>query len=149
MTKGRIVLLLPLLLGLASGCGTAKSVPANLTGKVTYNGAPVTAGTLTFYPKEGGGVYPMALNSDGTYSGTDLPLGAGDVAIETESANKKNAQTYGGGRAPAMSSKPPGSGGTEQGAYVMIPAKYAKKETSNLTVTLTKGNNTNNIDLKD
>jgi len=151
MTNGRLFLLsLPLLLILASGCGTSKTASASLSGKVSYGGAPVTAGTVTFYGKDGG-TYPMAIGSDGSYFASELPPGEGALTVETESANKKNAQTYGGrgGKGMAMSPKPEGSGGTETGPYVKIPAKYAAKETSNLTVTIARGKNTHDLNLTD
>src|ERR1700720_3799155 len=100
MTKRRFLLVLPLFLGLALGCGTPRgNAPSSVSGKITYKGAPVTAGNGIFYPKEGGAI-TMAIGPDGTYSGTDLPLGEGDVTIETESANKKGAAGYGGGKMP-------------------------------------------------
>ena len=86
------------------------------------------------------------------------------MEIETESANQGKPQQYGGGRAGGgapknlpegmqgggggMSPMPAGAN-TAQGTYIKIPAKYADKDKSGLTVSLNKGQNQKDFELTD
>jgi hypothetical protein len=160
-SKGRLVLALCLGLVLLPGCGkTNPNAPASISGKITFKGAPVTAGTIQF---RGAGLYSTSIHSDGSYSISELPDGLLAVAIETESANpnkeKKNI-TYGGkGRegssadAYAQKMRDKGKiGATDnpnRGAYVQIPARYHDATKSGLQVTLKKGSNKQDFDLTD
>jgi hypothetical protein len=155
----RLLLTLPLFLVVVSGCKTSRT-PAKVSGKVTYKGEPVPAGSITFHPKEGGGTYPYTLNPDGTYSGSDLPTGEMVVTVETESANPKaHSLEYGGGKGKGAGPneymkkmKERGmvpEGPANKGTYVPIPKKYADPKTSDLRADLKKGNNPNDFDLKD
>jgi hypothetical protein len=160
-TKTKCFLLLPLFLVFVSGCASS-STAARVSGRVTYKGNPVTAGTVTFHAKEGG-ILTCAIKSDGTYSRTDLSPGEMAVSVETESANtnrKVPESAYGGARGRAMSQgkdsgkassmlspAPSGFKPAETGVYVKIPPKYADKNTSGLAVTLTRGKNTKDFEL--
>ncbi len=169
MTRtGRFLLTLPLFLAVASGCNTSNT-PATVSGKITYNGQTVPAGSITFHPvatqstdKGGLGIYNYSLKEDGTYSGTDLPTGEMVVTIETETANpnptKSKTALVGGAnkgdtaadyqkKMQEMGKAP--SGPTNAGPYVKIPPKYAVKATSTLKVTLDKGKNTKDFELTD
>ncbi len=85
--KGRLLLTLPLYAALVIGCSKGNpNAPATVTGKVTYNGAPVTGGMVVFHPKEGG-MYTAAISPEGTYSVSDLPIGDATVTVDTESIN--------------------------------------------------------------
>src|SRR4051812_44690714 len=77
--------LLPKNLGLAallvlgvSGCGGT----ATVSGKVTYNGRPVTSGTVVFMDADGRPSPPAYIQADGTYSASNVPVGAVRVAID-------------------------------------------------------------------
>jgi hypothetical protein len=169
--KGKLFLIFSLFLLPVFGCTTGNvHAPAKLSGKITYAGNSVTAGTLLFYTGDSG-VYPAVINSDGTYSATDLPAGDLVVTIETESANpnvKKQEYKggaggggmYPGGKAPAGGAgdhKGPGAQNSPKpenapqggGPYVKIPSKYSDKNKSGLTVKLSAGKNTQDFDLKD
>ena len=75
------------------------------------------------------------------------------ITVETESVNKdKKMPTYGGakgGAKGAMSPVPEGLGPAGGATYVKIPDKYHDKAKSGLSVTLQKGRNTKDLDLKD
>jgi len=153
---GQVLLALPLFLAVALGCNTSQT-PALVQGKVTYNGSPVSAGTIIFH-SEAGGIYSRPLMASG-YSLSDLPEGSMVVTIETESANPapKKDQGYVGRANPTdeytkrmeQMGKRPEVAQTTGGDYVKIPAKYADKAKSPLRVTVTKGTNTFDFDLKD
>jgi hypothetical protein len=139
------------------GCGGSKKAPAKVSGKVTYKGAPVTGGNINFHSK-GSGVYSYNLTMEGTYTGLDLPAEEMVVTVLTESLNPnlKKQEYTGSGRGPrgsAQKMSPMPQGGPAStgpsGVYVKIPAKYAKKETSTLTATLTAGSQTKDFDLAD
>lgn len=169
----------PLLAGLlvVLGCGPSNpNAPARVTGRVMYNGSPVTGGTLTFHTKEGGQI-PLGIAADGTYSAVDVPEGDIVVTVETESLNPNRkmpeykggtgsgpAAMYGKGKFGPQGGGPSGSGapggkGAQLGpapegvniatTYMKIPDKYAKPETSGLTVTLKKGEQVKDFELTD
>ena len=156
----RLILLLPLALVFVAGCSSPASVGSKVSGKVTYNGKVVPAGSITFYAPEGGGIYTYSL-LEGEYSGSDMPAAEMVVSIETESANPKGrgntsydkAGKQGGdpndyrAKMQAMGKVPEGP--ANKGEYVKIPAKYGSKATSPLKVTLTRGSNKHNFELTD
>ena len=172
--KTRSLLWLPLSLALSLllGCSSQKSAPSEVTGKVTYNGAPVTGGNMVFYSSNG--IYAVAIKPDGTYTAVDLPEGEMVVTVDTEGLNpdKKipeyNAKTaasgakamYGGKAAtptggPGTKMKqesspvPEGSPQGTAGTYVKIPKDYADKTKTPLKVTLKAGSQTQDFELKD
>jgi len=165
-------------LGLIVGCGSKKTASAEVSGKVTYKGAPVTGGLLAFHGDAGG--YSAAITPDGTYHVVDLPPGEVVVTVDTESINPNVKQeTYTGqssggapggmggmyGKKPATSAPPPssklakqekspagesaGAGGGESGQYVKIPRLYADRTKSPLKVTIQPGNQEHNFEVKD
>ncbi|MBX9579181.1 MAG: carboxypeptidase-like regulatory domain-containing protein [Gemmataceae bacterium] len=88
-----------------AGCGGSQT-PASITGKVTYQGAPLPGGTMTFFTENG--AYPTSIATDGsgTYSIKDVPVGSASVTIETETFNPNTerpeygAAMKGGGKMP-------------------------------------------------
>ena len=149
------------------GCGGGvANAPANVSGKVTYKGAPVTGGVVGFFaPGAEGGGYSATINPDGTYRASNVAAGEVAVTVETETLNPNIKQTAytggtgkgpGGGGGPAggapkkMSSSPrPGNAAKSEAVYVKIPGKYAKKDTTTLKANLKAGNNTVDLDLAD
>ena len=122
-----------LLIGVV-GCGGSSGVAGSLSGKVTYKGAAVTGGTITFH-LPGDKTAGTDLNPQGNY-GLQIPAsGQTQVAIETESVSRT---------APAA----PAEGGAGP-TYVRIPAKYADAKTSGLTFELKSGVQTKNFELTD
>jgi len=148
------------------GCGKGNpNAPASVSGNVTYKGAPVPAGSISFVTKAAG-TYSAYLQPDGSYSGSDWPAGDVIVIVETESVNPNvKKEEYKGakksnpipGAATITSSKgmkpgprpdsagPPGA----PPAYVKIPSKYAKQETSPLKFTIVAGKQTKDWELTD
>ncbi len=152
----------------SAGCSKNPDRAAKISGKVTKNGSPITAGTISFTIADHGCV-TVGIRSDGTYEVPELPIGEAVVTIETESANPDRKQEYKGGQGgseqkkmygkkagiaqehdtPAeMSPKPPGAKAA-QGTYTQIPARYADPAQSKLSVTLKSGTNKKDFDLTD
>jgi len=106
-----------LALAALAGCG-GDSSKATISGKVAYNNAPVTGGTLTLYPASGA-PYPINIKADGTFNVSDVPVGEMEVGIDT-------------GAVPVA---PPAGSAAGQGLppHVDIPKKYKDPKTSGLT----------------
>lgn len=155
------VLLPPLFLAIASGCGHSKRDPSVASGKVTYKGQEVSAGTITFHPvsqQEGPGL-GFPLTAEG-YTAVSLPAEEMVVTVDTESVNPNRPKpTYGqrgkkGAGNNDYRQKMMEKGAVPQetgnaGSYVPIPKKYADKKTSPLRATLTAGKNDLPFELKD
>lgn len=111
------------------GCGPEPHVDPNRTsisGAVTFNGAPLKAGTIRFDSNDKAIGTSASIGSDGRYGTNRIPLGQSTVTIETESLQ------YG---SPHL--------------YTKIPAKYADPTKSGLTVDVKEGTNENvNFELK-
>jgi hypothetical protein len=146
MLSAKLLLALLLLLPLA-GCG--RGDPLNrggtLSGKVTINGEPVTAGNILLVSEDGAWTGTAPLRGEGTFTVNEPPLGTVKVAIQTELYRDRTApeNKYPAGKPGA---KLPGSGGMKlpdpsvRGlVYTEIPAKYEKIESSGLTCVVTKG----------
>jgi hypothetical protein len=147
-----ITVAFPLLFVVAlGGCSGSNTKGNSVSGKVTYNNAPVTGGTLKFHPAAGGEAVLVTISPNGTFfvEGS-VPTGQATVTVETESVNQK-------GRSPDYTKmgqgregfKPP-EGGSGAPVYVKIPTKYNDPKTSNLSVEVKKGKNEGmDFDLKD
>jgi hypothetical protein len=157
------VFLLPALMLIGCKQGNPNA-PANVAGKVTYNGTPLSGGTVGFHSPKGNVSCPIS--ADGTYNTVSVPDGEVTVTVETESVNpgiKQGEYKSLGGPAAAMMGKK-GGGATKEGkmpgsstppdaptggGYVKIPGKYADPTKSGLKTTLKSGNNKYNIELTD
>jgi len=132
------MLLVLVALGAAtSGCGRSE-VLGRITGKVTFQGEPVTEGVILFR-NEPQAIYMTAtLKPDGTYvvrraSGEGLPPGDYDVMIRPPLQDAPMG--------PAL--EPP-----KIKPYPNIPQKYRSYESSGLSVSVHEGENTLDVDMK-
>ncbi|MBN9118755.1 MAG: hypothetical protein J0I06_06285 [Planctomycetes bacterium] len=66
-------------LALAAGCADPGPKVVPVRGKVTYNGNPVTSGTVTFTPTAGGPPATGEIGPDGTFAMTTFKSGDGAV----------------------------------------------------------------------
>ena len=145
------LLIVSSLLATIVGCETKTSV----SGKVTYQGAPVTAGSVTLVASSGN-VYTGNLNPDGTFTIPDVPTG--DVQVAVVGAN-----AAGGNKPPpARGAGPVGAKGVGRGEGAgnpealppppvatgpVLPKQYGDPRTSGLTAKVKAGEPLN-IDLK-
>jgi len=130
---------------LMAGCsGGTKS--ANISGKVTYKGQPVTGGTINLVPADGKveSAFVITIKPDGSFAASDVPPGAKKVFIETESVKLIPSGGYnqpgGGGKVPDEHKGKQFEVDTSNlPKYVQIPKKYGDINTSGLTWDIAKG----------
>ena len=123
-----------------SGCGGSGITTAAVSGTVTYQGKPVTEGTVFFQPEKGPGA-TGGLDSQGHYvlrtktRGDGAPLGKNTVVIlpSTEIS--------------IIDLKPHGQ--MPKRDYSNIPEKYRRGETSGLVREVKPGDNVFDFELKD
>ena len=127
----------------AAGCG---SETATVSGRVTYQGKPVTNGSVIVYCSDKQ-IVRGNLGADGSYSIPNVPRGTSVVTVQTHA------------RVPAglrlQQNLPPSSGGPiaptvehSDTVRVSIPQRYALPEESGLSVVVDHGPVTFDIDLK-
>src|SRR5690242_7155152 len=78
----RLVVRVGLVVLLALALSECSSGKGKVTGKVTYKGETVPAGTVAFYGK-GDAVSSAPISPDGTYTATSVPLGEVKVTVST------------------------------------------------------------------
>jgi hypothetical protein len=138
-----------------AGC----SGSATITGKVTYQGRPLTAGTVLFTSTKGRGTRTAQIGEDGTYTITNMPTGPAKIAVETKSAQPPPSRPFeadprAGARPPAGAPLPEGAKATVYGdpskvrTAEPIPEHYANPDESGLTYTVKGGKQELPIDLK-
>lgn len=141
-----------LVLLLLSGCGGDPGLNRGgvLTGEVTIDGKPVTAGTVLVVSENDRYAVTGFINEYGKYSVKEPPLGMCKVAIRTKDkiGSKRPPGGAKGGKVGA------GSGGMvlpepdEMGlTYVPIPDKYEEAGTSGLTVEVKAGKQEHALEL--
>jgi hypothetical protein len=127
--------------GLAGCGGSGGPEMARVYGMVTYNGKPVTQGTISFQPTDPANGAPATgiIESDGSYRiqttepGDGARLGSYTVAIRSVSGEPDVPLDY----IPRTPPPPPKSN---------IPERYANPASSNLTAKVERGSN--QIDFK-
>src|SRR5262245_48633374 len=149
-----LVIRAALFLGLAGAIGCSGGT-ASVTGTVTFDGKPVTTGSVIFY-SDSGRVDSGLLDADGKYSVPRAPVGVVKVAVKSSMGTKAV-----GGRAAPPSGPPGGKGkqkkaSSEEGkpppettvVKSLIPERYSDPEQSGLIYTIKSGNQVIDIDLK-
>lgn len=130
-----IVLIAALLL--ISGCGSGEPM-GKVSGKVTFQGAPVSEGTVTFVNQEQGGLAAGELKPDGTYTlfstTGGLKPGTYKVAIRPPDVEIPGD----GSTAPSMRPKDVDN----------IPKKYHNGETSGFEAVVKEGKNEFDFDME-
>ena len=145
-------LLILLLTVVGCGSGLAK---AKVKGRVKFFDKYLNTGTVAFMSKDGQ-IGAANIDADGNYEMSDAPVG--DVTI-TVTITGQGGQMSGEKSMPKApvgvpAMRPPGGDGGTSGPplidpkkMVQIPPKYSKPDTSGLTYTVQKGEQTHNITL--
>ena len=124
--SGRLAVCLGLLACVCwcAGCGPGAPPTGSISGKVTFNGAPVTTGVITLVNEQAGLGASGELDGSGNYRIESIRTGEYKVAVH---------------RPPP----PPGSGPEILKNWKLnIPDKYQDIESSGLTATIEEGENT-------
>jgi hypothetical protein len=122
-----------LLVGFA-GCGNSGPEVAQVYGKVTYNGEPVTKGNVSFVPMDPENTSPAAgkIQSDGSYELQTFEPGdgarPGKYRVAVTTITEKQILDY-------IPKKPVPKPKLE------IPEKYTNPDTSDIVVTVESGSN--------
>lgn len=162
-------------LGLVTLAGCSRPV-GTVKGKVTYMNKALKGGSVTFVSNEGRQSFSGNIEEDGSYTIANATGGDYKVCVDTSFLKPNTTGTgFGGsggkGFAPPSAAKGPiKGGGPPPGAdvpegykasnpaeaqnaanakkYVEIPAKYKDASSTDLTYTVTGGEQTFNIELK-
>lgn len=121
---------------LATAGGCAKPTTAPVTGTVRYKEQILLSGTIVFQAEDGR-VASSNIQSDGTYSIPDAPLGKVKISVQTFP--------------PSPQVVPPDkidSTPLEVHKYVRIPERYADFQSTDLEYEVRPGKQTHNVELK-
>lgn len=145
---------------LAAGCGSK----GNITGKVTYNGKPLTGGMVTFLPEEGKAAFNAKIDKEGNYHLAKVSIGKMRIGVVSLSsrlppspmmakmmkemkAKKKEFTKEELDKMPAEYRETL-SPSSELANEVPIPKQYNDPEKSGLEYTVIGGEQEYNIELK-
>jgi len=141
---------------LTAGCGPDYKSRGVVKGKVTRAKKPLTTGTVMFYGKNGM-TASASIDGDGNYSMTDAPLGECRVTVTVQGLPADpSVRARLQGKGPKMPEGPhdPAKAGAEMPAATRVPrevvpidSKYSDPESSGLSFTVKKGEQTYDIDL--
>jgi hypothetical protein len=117
-----------------SGCGRPTG---SVSGKVTYQGKPLTSGLVIFVDKDGFVSQPAGIEVDGSYAAQGVYVGPTKVCVETHPLS-------GGDGGPALTKD-----GKEvpRARYVPIPAKYKDAKQTELSLDVKSGANLFDIEV--
>jgi hypothetical protein len=117
------------------GCGSPAPPGGQVFGKVTFEGNPVTEGTISFLNREAGVGDEASLTKDGAYAlPKALPVGDYQVMIMPLTVTEKDPFTG----EPAAVEKPAPN----------IPRKHRTIAFTDLKATVIEGKNEHNFDMK-
>jgi hypothetical protein len=143
------------LLAASAGCGPNQKARAVVKGNVKFFDKHLTAGSVTFIGKDGVLSGTGNIDYDGNYTVADAPLGPCTVVVKVPELTNMPAGMKPPKPPPGVPDmKPPGGEGGGSDAslidpskIVKIPGKYAKPDTSGLSFTVERGQNSYDITL--
>ena len=130
------------------GCGP-KNTKSVVSGKITYNGHPVNGATLLLYPTIAGqgAEVSIPVAQDGTFRTADVPVGEYKVVVQ---ANAGDPGPSTKGMSPQQMAEMKGKlDELRTPATIKYPDKYKDRAKSDLTMTVSKGEQTVTLELKD
>jgi hypothetical protein len=132
-----------LMTGTLAGCG---SRTATVTGRVTYQGKPVSGGSVIVYCSDKQ-IARGIIGVDGTYSIPNVPYGSSAVTVQAPARVPVGLRV--------QQTLPPASGGpipptveSNDPARLTIPLRYTVPEESGLSVVIDRGLVNYDLDLK-
>ena len=140
---------------LAGGCGPDYKARGMVKGKVTYNKKSLTTGTVMFYAASNNITSSAAIDTEGNYVMDDAPLGEVKITVTVTALPPGKGMKYGPGKAAAEGESKDPTGvlesipimGKMPATVLRIDEKYSKPDTSGLSFTVEKGEQTHNLEL--
>jgi hypothetical protein len=129
--------MLPLIVGCGSG-GTG-----TISGKVFYEGRPLSTGTVTFYPEKGGG-FMAGIGSDGSYKAVDVPVGSARIAVQLPARLTQRRRSEQNGAKQAAGHEK-GIKEMQEHSATLLAAEYMDPDKSELVVMVKRGWQTHDI----
>jgi hypothetical protein len=157
MLRRLMARVLPVVVLFSLGCGKPTG---DISGKVTYQGKPVSGGTITFLDADKRQVGSAILGADGEYSLIKVPAGPVKITVTTPTAptvGRRSQDSSSQDKPDPRAKTPPPEvnpnapkwkGGVNKLRIVSVPAKYHTPEQSGLTYTVQPGSQEHNIDLQ-
>jgi hypothetical protein len=149
-TRTCCLLLMGSLLGMVfTGCSGGPRL-GKVSGKVTFNGKPVPTGTIMFYPDSGPAAVG-AIGPDGTYTLTTIKSGDGAVvgshrvtiqATSVGSGSLADPSSFEDEMQLAQRKDPKAKVLVPGKVDWLVPEKYSRPDTTDLTATVEPGTNT-------
>jgi hypothetical protein len=137
---------------LISGCGGLRYAP--VSGRVTVNDQPVTEGVIMFTPVEPGPTAVGAIQPDGTFTLTTVKPGDGTV-VGQHRVTIQATRAAPGSMVEAKSLEEESVQAAKRGKILvpgavtwLVPQKYSRLETSDLSAEVLGEPNTINFDLR-
>jgi hypothetical protein len=130
------------------GCAEPRGT---VSGKVTYKDKALPGGRVVFLSEDGKKVGSAEIQSDGTYTSKDVPIGTCQVAVEPAPKSLKSLMPK-GATGPPKDAEGGGADAHKQAEdkYVDIPEHVRRPESSKITVTVERGQpKTFDIPIKD
>jgi hypothetical protein len=143
----RLVIVLCFAVFLA-GCGDKKTATAVVSGTITYKGQAVNGGSLILYPATGEGpTVNIPITQSGSFRTSDVPEGEYKVVVQPSAGFEPKLQKGSDpSKNPEIQQK---MEQLKQPATIPIPEKYKKRLDTDLKITVTKGEQTITLELKD
>jgi hypothetical protein len=128
-----------LVAGSASGCGSRRPTPVQVTGQVTLDGKPVDGAAITLMPDGGG--RPASGTTDASGGFKLSTFTAGDGALPGEyTAVVTKFESKPGAAAPATDGGAEGlMGAMPEATKSLLPESYGSPKTSGLKVSVKEG----------
>jgi hypothetical protein len=139
----RWVLLIPFLALIASSTGCAAG-KGDLTGKVTFNGKPVTSGTVQAFLPDGTNK-TSDIAPDGSYKLLDLPAGTVKLGVSSPNPKKRYEELLGFAKTEEQRKAVPQPDPALVKSWVALPDSFESPDSSGLSATVNKGENTQDL----
>jgi hypothetical protein len=125
---------------LLAGCGAGGDKPASVSGHVTFNGKPVTSGTVTLVGPDGKASDPGTVKPDGTYSIAKSPAGKVKVGFDNPPPPPVVNQ-------PGVVNPEAQEQAETAARYTPTPLAYSNPDQSGVTLDIKAGKN-DNVEIK-
>ena len=121
---------------LVAGCSGTTSAGAQATGVITLDGAPLPNAFISFVPKGGGSTAFATSDAQGSFTVKSAEsvtgLAPGEYVVVVEPGDSEGGDAEAGGSEKAARGEVSTAGSS-------IPAKYMSDATSDLTITISEG----------